>query len=189
VLTQQPAREPWQPVTPYDFESRKAIEGKHPELIKEVFQPRHVLDYGCGPEACLLRLLREIGVDAAGWDVPEHLRKLERHERARLDRQYDLVICREVMEHCTVLQIRRIVSDLCRLSSRYVYFTTRLHPNPQSLLDVATHDGLDPTHISICSKDFLSMLFILEGFRRRQDLADKMDWRGYGRTFVFERTF
>ena len=99
----------------------------------------------------------------------------------------DLVICREVLEHLTIQQIRRAVTNLCRLAAKYVYGTTRFHPAPTHILDVATHDDLDPTHITLATKPFLKMLFALEGFRWRGDLAETMDWRGYGRTFVFER--
>ena len=35
----------------YTIEARRKIEGKHPEVIKQVFQPRRVLDVGCGPGA------------------------------------------------------------------------------------------------------------------------------------------
>ena len=33
----------------YDLETRRRIEGRNPELIKDVFAPQRVLDAGCGP--------------------------------------------------------------------------------------------------------------------------------------------
>src|SRR5262249_22287215 len=33
----------------YSLETRRRIEGRNPELIREVFKPRRVLDLGCGP--------------------------------------------------------------------------------------------------------------------------------------------
>ena len=58
---------------------------------------------------------------------------------------------------------------------------------PTHLLDVMTSDDLDPTHISMLNQDFLRTLFVLEGFKRRADLEQAMDWRQYGRVLVYER--
>ena len=104
------------------------------------------------------------------------------------DAAYDLVICREVLEHLTVLQVRRTVAEMCRVSSRYVYVTTRFHGEPASLLDVTTDFETDPTHITLMTKDLLRVLFVLEGFRRRPELEERMDWGGKGRVLVYERT-
>jgi SAM-dependent methyltransferase len=197
VLSQKPAETPWEPVTDYSFEARKEIEGDHARLILEAFHPCKVMDYGCG-HGHLLRLLKE---EQPTW--PHHFSGYEPNKDlfyvARewhdvylvapptITHNWDLVICREVLEHCTALQIRKIVTELCALSSRYVYVTTRFHPNPDSLLDVATSDGLDPTHISMLNQDFLRVLFVLEGFRRRNDLEQKMDHMNKGRVLVYER--
>ena len=43
------------------------MEGRNPELIKDVFAPQRVIDMGCGPGA-LMFLLNEIGVIADGID-------------------------------------------------------------------------------------------------------------------------
>lgn len=190
VQSQTPAAVPWEPVTDYSFEARKAIEGQHPRLIKDVFQPRLVIDVGCGPDAHLVRLLREIGVHALGFDV----QKTQSVDVAfdigsRLHEvlpQADLVTYREVNEHLTLRQMRWAVSNLCALSSRWVYGTTRFS-SENDIFRVDTCDNLDPTHISLVSKSFLKLLFALEGFRYRADLTDAMDWKRYGRTFVFER--
>jgi SAM-dependent methyltransferase len=194
VLTQQPATVPWQPVTPYDFESRKAIEGPHPQLIKDAFSARTVIDIGCGP-GHLVRMLRDLDVNAVGVDRSRQTPPLVLQgvineldiTSAPADRQYDLVICREVLEHLTVLQIRQAVQNLCRSSKKFVYVTTRFSPAPQSLLDVATSDDLDPTHISMLNQDLLRVLFVLEGFTRRPDLETQVDWQRLGRCLVYER--
>ena len=200
VQQQQSATKPWAPVSEYSFEARTAIEGRHPQLIHEVFQPRFVLDVGCGP-GHLARLLRARGLTVCAADLA-----LGAGADAILDiagadcrpwraKGYDLVICREVLEHLTVLQIRRAVRNLCWLSSKYLYITTRFslprwelskaltsHP----LLTVSDHDDLDPTHISLTTQDFLRMLFVLEGATRRADLEEQMDHMKKGRVLVYE---
>ena len=204
VQQQQPASVPWQPVTDYSFEARKAIEGIHPNLIKDVFQPACVLDVGCG-YGTLIRLLIELDVIVCGMDTSDHgdewvgdITKLETCPPYK----YDLVICREVLEHLTVLQIRQAVRNLCRLSSKFCYVTTRFchehkyewtddmyarHlPLGHALLQVQDHDDLDPTHITMLTQDFLRMLFVLEGAKRRADLEAKMDHMHKGRVLVYE---
>jgi len=92
-----------------------------------------------------------------------------------------------VIEHLTVLQVRRTVAQLCRASSRFVYVTTRFHPDPGGLLDVTTQFDVDPTHITLLAKPFLRTLFVLEGFRVRRDLEQQLDWAGKDRVLVYER--
>lgn len=183
----------------YDLESRRRIEARNPELIRDVLQPARVLDVGCGP-GFLMLMLQELGIEVRGVDfsassltlAPEEIRDairigpVDRLEEE--DEAFDLVICREVMEHLTVLQIRRTVAELCRVSARFVYVTTRFHPQPTSLLDVTTDFETDPTHITLLTKDLLRALFVLEGYCRRGDLEERLDWGGKGRVLVYERT-
>lgn len=197
VAQQQPTSKPWAPVTPYDYESRKAIEGPHPQLIKDVFAPTMVIDAGCGIDGVLVRLLTALDVEVLGFDPKLPKRAINprlmqgdlTHPRVVDDgvRPFaDLVICREVLEHLTVLQLVKAVRNLVKLSSHYVYVTTRFHPDPASLLDLADHDDLDPTHITLLNKSLLRALFVLEGCKSRPDLEALMDWQHKGRCLVFE---
>jgi len=182
----------------YDVETRRRIEDRNPHLIKEVFEPRKVLDLGCGP-GFLMFFLHELGVDVDGIDfspesvtlAPEPIRERIRvgavTEPIVAEQGYDLVVCREVFEHLTVLQVRQAVAQLCRASSRYVYVTTRFHPEPETLLDFTTQFEVDPSHITLLTKQFLRCLLVLEGFRQRPDLEQRMDWGGKGRVLVHER--
>jgi glycerol-3-phosphate cytidylyltransferase-like family protein/2-polyprenyl-3-methyl-5-hydroxy-6-metoxy-1,4-benzoquinol methylase len=182
----------------YDVETRREIEGRNPALIKEVFQPERVLDMGCGP-GVLMYLLAELGVEADGIDFSPEIKALAPPEvRERIivgevtephvpDGSYDLVVCREVMEHLTVLQVRQTVATICRASSRFVYLTTRFHPEPDSLLSFTTQFDVDPSHITLLNKEFLRCLFVLEGFQRRSDLEERMDWGDKRRVLVYEK--
>lgn len=182
----------------YDLETRRRVEGRHPQLIKEVFAPRRVLDVGCGPGA-LMYLLDELGVHADGVDFSPEIRSLAPPEvRDRITvgpvteslaapRSYDLVLSREVMEHLTVLQVRQCVAEICRASSRFAYVTTRFHPEPEGLLSFTTQFDVDPSHITLLNKDLVRCLFLLEGFRSRPDLEQRIDWGGKGRVLVYER--
>jgi 2-polyprenyl-3-methyl-5-hydroxy-6-metoxy-1,4-benzoquinol methylase len=157
-----------------------------------------VLDVGCGP-GFLMLFLAELGAEVRGIDfapasidlAPPEMRDLiaigDVTEPHVPERSFDLVVCREVLEHLTVLQVRRTVEQLCRASSRFVYATTRFHSDPASFLDVTTDYETDPTHVSLLTKDFMRCLFVLEGFRRRADLEERMDWAGKGRVLVYER--
>jgi 2-polyprenyl-3-methyl-5-hydroxy-6-metoxy-1,4-benzoquinol methylase len=183
----------------YSLETRRKIEDRNPALIKDVFQPRKALDLGCGPGA-LMHLLWEIGVDVEGIDFAESSRRLATPEmRDRIvvgdvgdpslkpAGAYDLVICREVLEHLTVLEVKRAVANMVRMTSAFIYVTTRFHPSPSTLLDFNQKDDLDPTHITLLNKDMLRLLFVLEGCRSRPDLEARMDWGNKGRVLVLEK--
>ena len=137
-------------------------------------------------------LLHEIGVVADGVDPAPGMREMAPPDvRDRImvggadtpyiaSDAYDLVVCREVFEHMTVLEVRAAVRNICRMSSRFAYATTRFHQNPHTLLDVSTRDELDPSHITMLNKDLLRLFFVLEGFRQRKDLEDhdRLDGQG-----------
>ena len=183
----------------YNLDTRRTIEARNPVLIKETFQPTRVLDLGCGPGA-LMHLLWELGVEVEGIDFAESSRGLATPEvRDRITvgdvadptlkpaNAFDLVISREVLEHLTVLQVKKAVANMVRMTSRFVYVTTRFHPSPSTLLDFNQQDDLDPTHITLLNKDLLRLMFILEGCRSRPDLEAQMDWGGKGRVLVLEK--
>lgn len=188
----------WRKDNNYTVEARRRIEAKNPELIASVFRPVRVLDVGCGPGA-LMYLLREQGLDVYGVDASASSRQLappEVRERIQIadacalpyeDNSYDLVICREVFEHLRILDIQRAVQEICRVTSRYVYVTTRFHPHPVGLLDVTDERHVDPSHITLLNKEFLRVLFIMQGMRSRPDLESQMDWLKKGRVLVYEK--
>jgi cytidyltransferase-like protein len=195
VQQQRPAEKPWEPVTDYSFEAREAIEGPHALLIKETLRPRHVLDVGCGADAVLVRMLADHDVRAEGIDPSEPGYTnwgdgVSIHgDIVAMDFSFnythDVVICREVLEHLTVRHLAIAVRNLVKLSTKYVYVTTRFTAKSH-LHDADGSDDLDPTHITMLNQDYLRSLFVLEGCTRRADLEAKLDWRGLGRVLVYE---
>ena len=172
----------------YHLETRRAIEAKNPALIKEVFAPQRTLDLGCGP-GTLMHLLQELGVDADGIDYAESSLRLATPEvrdkiaighvgdpTLKPANSYDLVICRETLEHLTVLEVKQCVANMVRMTAKFIYCTTRFHPSPGDLLDFNQCDDLDPSHITLLNKDLLRLMFVLEGCRSRPDLEARMDW-------------
>ena len=176
----------WTPVTPYDLASRRAVEGRHPDVIREVFGHGPMLDYGCGPDAILVRLLRERQVRVDGYDP--QLRDEWRNLRWQRGVSYRVLICREVLEHCMIREIRRLLRewrDVFR--PRFLYITTRFAKAPDHLLAVETEFDVDPTHITCLTKPLLRLLCVLEGYASRPDLEARLDWQGKGRCLVMER--
>ncbi|MBA3271623.1 MAG: class I SAM-dependent methyltransferase [Acidobacteria bacterium] len=182
----------------YNLETRRAIEASNPQLIRDVFRPTKALDLGCGPGA-LMHLLWELGVDVEGIDFAESSRQLatpevrdriligNTYEHLKPANAFDLVISREVLEHLTVFQVKKTVENMVRMTSRFVYCTTRFHPEPHSLIDFTTQFDVDPTHITLLNKDFLRLMFVIEGCRSRPDLEARMDWGNKGRVLVMEK--
>jgi hypothetical protein len=147
-----------------------------------------------------MHLLWELGVDVEGIDFAESSRQLATPQvRDRIvvgyvgdpalkpASAYDLVICREVLEHLTVLQVKQAVANMVRMTTTFIYVTTRFHPSPANLLDFTTQFDVDPTHITLLNKDMLRLMFVLEGCRSRPDLEARMDWGRKGRVLVLEK--
>ncbi len=182
----------------YTVAQRRPIEGRNPELIRDVFQPKKAIDFGCGP-GVLMFLLAELGIEADGLDFSPGCKRVAPPEvRDRIcigsvvnpplpSNAYDLVICREVLEHLSIQEVRQAIYQMARITSRYIYLTTRFHPPTDNLLAVTTQFEVDPSHITLMTKELVRVLFILEGCRSRPDLELQLDWLHKGRVMVFEK--
>jgi 2-polyprenyl-3-methyl-5-hydroxy-6-metoxy-1,4-benzoquinol methylase len=183
----------------YSLDSRRVIEGDNPKNIINYFKPVKAIDVGCGPGS-LVALLKENGFDNCdGIDISEdaiadaplnikdRLHVGDSTEMKIQDDIYDLVICREVLEHLTIKQIVSTVKEMCRISNKYVYVTTRFHPNPRSIFDFTTEFEVDPTHISCLNIEMLRLIFILNNFKRSKELEQSIDWQNKGRVLVYQK--
>jgi cytidyltransferase-like protein len=191
--------DPWRHAgVTYSLDDRRQIEGKNPTLIKEVFSPRNVLDAGCGPGA-LVYFLKELGINVSGIDfssdaitaAPEFIKGDVQvgniSEINFADNNFDLVICREVLEHIPIKAYPAIISELARVTSRFIYITTRFNPNPRHLFDISTEFDVDPTHITCAPINLVRFLCTINGLTRKPDLELKMDWLDKRRVLVYEK--
>jgi cytidyltransferase-like protein len=182
----------WRGDAPFTFEARKKAEGRHPKIVKEVFDGLNVLDVGCGP-GHFVRMLRELGVDAGGIDPSKDAVALSNGIADRVvhagvadmpAKIAQVVICREVLEHVPVTGIGPMVSELFRVARKFVYITTRFSEG--SVFDAATDFDTDPTHVTCLTQPFLRSLCVLNGGRRRRDLETTLDHQNKGRVLVYE---
>jgi 2-polyprenyl-3-methyl-5-hydroxy-6-metoxy-1,4-benzoquinol methylase len=188
----------------YTLENRRKIEGKHPQQIVDTFGNHiHVIDCACGP-GILIHLLRELGVNAHGFDfapgsiatAPEETKKFI--WRARIDQErlphskedsYDLVICRETFEHLTPYQVFlaiRLMKHYCRRGG-HIYMTCRISKDDNPL-HIETDFDVDPSHVCLHTRAYLEFLFEkVFNLIPRKDLEAKMDHQNKGRCFVYEK--
>lgn len=173
----------------YTVDSRRVIEGKHPQILADLFPLKEILDVGCGP-GYLVQFLRELGVHAGGIDPSPSAKALAVNEwvirgyPAQMPSKVaDVVICREVLEHLTVSQVCETVRQLFRLAREAVYITTRFHAGP--IFDVREERDVDPTHQTLLTQPFLRQLCVLNGGVRRPDLEAALDWQQKGRVLCY----
>lgn len=96
-------------------------------ILMKAFNPRSVVDVGCGP-GNWLAAFRRCGVeDLLGIDgehlqhqhlevAPEQFQALDLSQPFRLARSFDLALCLEVAEHLPPERAEGLVADLCRLA-------------------------------------------------------------------------
>jgi cytidyltransferase-like protein len=187
----------------YTLEQRRAVEGRHPDILADLCRGLTVLDYGCGP-GYSTTLLRDADVKAWGYDphlpnplpddVPKRImRYLSRwyfaHDQySEDDRTFDVVVCREVLEHVPVREWGNVVHDLFRLASRWVYITTRFNPAPAHPYDLTDETTVDPSHITCLPQSFLRALCVTMGGTRDREKEQLLDWQGKGRVLVYRVT-
>ena len=170
-------------------------------LIKEVFEPQQGARHGLRPglpdvlpaRARRRRHRRSTSAPPAATLAPESVARPD-HRRRRPtephveERAYDLVICREVFEHLTVLQVRRTVDEICRASSRFVYVTTRFHDGPARTCSTSRRSSTSTRRTSRCStRSSCAACSCSRASRAGPTWRQRMDWADKGRVLVYER--
>jgi len=132
------------------------------ETVVLELAPASALDAGCGP-GLLVEALRRRGVEAWGVDVSEYA--IENAAPASsaycrvasvtepLDREYDLIVCIEVLEHLPESLADSAVSNIAA-HARTILFSS------------APDDLRDPSHLNVRPQDYWAGLFARHGFFR-----------------------
>lgn len=119
--------------------------GRVADFIVRVYEPRTVLDAGCGI-GFLVEALRERGVDARGFDVsgyaisqvPDSLKAFctQASVADEIEATYDLIVCIEVLEHVTPALADRAIANFSRHTDRVLFSST-------------PEDTTEPTHVNV----------------------------------------
>ena len=172
-----------------DYDARVAIEAQHPDILAALCQGKTVLDVGCGP-GHLVRMLRDRGVRAIGVDPcltpgQDHcfLGTIEEWN----DSDYDVVVCREVLEHIPVREWGAFLAHLFRVAKERVYLTTRFTPAPAHPWELTDELQVDPSHITRLPQPFVRALCVVQGSTRDTTWESKLDWLGKGRVLVYKK--
>ena len=127
--------------------------------------PKTVLDAGCA-KGFLVEALRKRQVDAWGIDISEHAigcvaPEMQPYCRIAsatepLARDYDLIVCQEVLEHLSLADACRALENLCGHTKDVLFSSC---PN----------DFREPTHMNVQPPEFWALEFARLGFRRDVD--------------------
>jgi glycerol-3-phosphate cytidylyltransferase-like family protein len=171
-----------------DYGARVAIEARHPDILAQLCVGKTVLDYGCGP-GHLVQMLRERGAQAFGRDpylAPRYSHcRLGRLE-AIADDQYDVLVCREVLEHVPVREWGALLHHLFRVAKERVYITTRFTQAPAHPFELTNELDVDPSHITKLPQPLVRALCVAQGGHRSASWEQALDWQGKGRVLVYE---
>jgi SAM-dependent methyltransferase len=119
--------------------------GRMADRITQDFAPRTVLDAGCAM-GFLVEALRDRGVEAFGFDISGYALSRVRPDIAPftwpasivdpLDRDYDLIVCIEVLEHLPAREIDDALDNLCGHAREVLFSST-------------PEDFREPSHFSV----------------------------------------
>lgn len=133
-------------------------------IVREI-RPRTVLDVGCAM-GFLVESLRDRGVEAFGMDVSEYAIARVRDDIKPhcwvasaidpLPRQYDLIVCHEVLEHLSPAGAERAVDRMCEASDDILFSST-------------PDDFREDTHVNVHAPEYWAKLFAEQGFIRDVD--------------------
>jgi SAM-dependent methyltransferase len=132
------------------------------DAIVAQLAPKTVLDAGCGI-GLLVRSLRERGVEAWGIDISEYaISHVPEGVRAycslasvtdELERDFDLIVCIEVVEHLPPSLGRQAIENLARHTDSVLFSST-------------PDDFAEPTHVNVQPTDHWVEEFARLGFFR-----------------------
>jgi SAM-dependent methyltransferase len=154
--------EPYRP----DHPGWQATFDRIAEKIAAELAPRSVLDAGCGV-GFLVRALRRRGIEAYGLDISEYaIRQVPAEIAAScwvgsvtdaLPRDYDLIVCIEVLEHLSPTEAEDAVENLAAHTDSLLFSSTPT-------------DYREPTHLNVQPPEYWIGLFARSNLFRNVDL-------------------
>lgn len=139
--------------------------GRIADVLVSELRPATVLDLGCG-FGFLVEALRDRGVSAWGIDISEHAIDRVREDvrpfctvgsvTDPLDRDYDVIVCIEVLEHLEAELADVSVDNIAQHTDTVLFSST-------------PEDFREPTHLNVQPTDFWVELFARRGFFRDLD--------------------
>jgi hypothetical protein len=129
-----------------------------------------ILDFGSGENAVLTRLLRNQGRDCVAYDPLYGL------GTDALEKQYDLVVACEVIEHLRELRAEIVRLGKCLGPGGRMVVRTRCYPSPAEI--PSWWYARDPTHINFFAPQTLALAAGLAGLScERTDHPEIVLWR------------
>lgn len=135
------------------------------ERISVELRPRTVLDAGCAM-GFLVEGLRKRGIEAYGLDISDYaIHQVDAHIRDYcrvgsladpLPRDYDLIVCMEVLEHMPPDEGRRAIQNLCAHTGDILFSSTPF-------------DYREATHFNVQPPEYWAELFARQEFIRDVD--------------------
>jgi len=146
----------------YKWEPTRSI----PEAldIQKEFTFKTCVDYGCA-KGFLVNALRIIGIDAYGEDISEyavencHLNVRE-YVSLPTDKYYDLLICKDVLEHVEEEDLPKVLQFLKKKSNQF-FFVVPL--GDEDRFRIREYE-VDITHVTKKNEEWWIKLFEYQGF-------------------------
>ena len=133
-------------------------------IVRDV-RPQSALDAGCAM-GFLVEALRDRGVEAYGFDISDYALSQARDDikpflwkasaADPLDRDYDVIICTEVLEHLSPTEAQLAIENFCAHTDEVLFSST-------------PDDFKEPTHINVNGPGHWAELFAQHGFYRDVD--------------------
>lgn len=181
-------------------EVKRKTEGDHPQRIKDMVGCGKVLDVGAG-QGWLVGFLRELGVKAFGGDYSEYaiknsfigardfLNVFNSQSLPFKNELFDFTIAREVLEHLTVEEAIRTISEMERVTKigGFIYFTIWLNFDKIASPDILCHDIRDISHKTFMPREFWERIFTFTFPTLVKIDGSNLDWMNKKRVFLYKR--
>ena len=136
--------------------------------IIDKFDFKTCVDYGCA-KGFLVHALRILGCDAYGEDISEYAIEnchpaVKDYVSSPNDKVYDLLICKDVLEHINEVTIPDVLEKFLRKSNQF-FFTIPLGDNDRFRI---REYEVDVTHVTKKDEEWWINMFERNGFKLKE---------------------